>query len=41
MYVTSSRAHQHAEALKRQPLQGGIFCFAPGVTGFARNHFAG
>jgi sugar lactone lactonase YvrE len=41
MYVTSSRAHQSAETLKRYPLQGGIFCFAPGVSGFEKNHFAG
>ena len=41
MYVTSSRAHRSAETLKRYPLQGGIFCFAPGVSGFEKNHFAG
>jgi sugar lactone lactonase YvrE len=41
MHVTSSSAHQSAEILKRYPLQGGIFCFAPGVSGFEKSHFAG
>lgn len=41
LYVTSSRAHQDAGTLQRHPQQGGIFCFAPGVTGTEKNHFAG
>jgi sugar lactone lactonase YvrE len=41
MYVTSSRAHLAAESLARHPLQGGLFCFNPGVKGTPKHHFAG
>jgi L-arabinonolactonase len=41
LYVTSSRLHVAEDHLRRQPLQGGIFCFDPGVTGFEKHAFAG
>ena len=41
LYVTTSRAHLTEEDLRRQPLQGGLFCFDPGVSGFEKHAFAG
>lgn len=41
IYVTSSRAHLPAPSLKRHPLQGGLFCFDPGVKGTLKNKFLG
>jgi sugar lactone lactonase YvrE len=41
LYVTSSRAHVNDADLHRFPLQGGVFCFAPGVTGFEKHSFNG
>lgn len=41
MYVTSSRAHLSRESMARHPLQGGLFCFNPGVKGTPKHHFAG
>lgn len=41
LYVTTSRLHVDADHLRRQPLQGGLFCFNPGVTGFEKHAFAG
>jgi L-arabinonolactonase len=41
LFVTTARLNLPEEALRRQPLQGGIFCFDPGVTGFEKYAFAG
>jgi sugar lactone lactonase YvrE len=41
LYVTTSRQNLPEESLRRQPLQGGLFCFDPGVTGFEKHAFAG
>ncbi|WP_421694626.1 SMP-30/gluconolactonase/LRE family protein [Aestuariivirga sp.] len=41
LYVTTSRAHIPDQDLRRHPLQGGLFCFNPGVTGFEKHRFAG
>ena len=41
LYVTTSRQNAGADILKRYPLQGGIFCFNPGITGFEKHAFAG
>jgi sugar lactone lactonase YvrE len=41
LYVTSSRAHLSAESMRRFPLQGGLFCFDPGVRGTLKFKFAG
>lgn len=41
LYVTTARLHLPEDELRRQPLQGGIFCFDPGVTGFEKHAFAG
>jgi sugar lactone lactonase YvrE len=41
MYVTSSRAHLDASSMARYPLQGGLFCFHPGVRGTPKFSFAG
>lgn len=41
MYVTSSRAHIGSDVLSRYPLQGGLFCFDPGVSGFEKHSFSG
>jgi sugar lactone lactonase YvrE len=41
MYVTTSRLHVPDDHLRRYPLQGGLFCFDPGVTGFEKHAFAG
>jgi sugar lactone lactonase YvrE len=41
MYVTSSRAHLSATSMKDYPLQGGLFCFDPGVKGLPKYSFAG
>lgn len=38
LYVTTSRLHVETPRL---PLQGGLFCFDPGVTGFEKHAFAG
>jgi L-arabinonolactonase len=38
LYVTSARGHVSKAALARFPTQGGLFCFAPGVMGPAKNH---
>lgn len=41
MYVTSSRAHLPSDEIAARPLNGGVFCFDPGVKGTLKNHFAG
>jgi sugar lactone lactonase YvrE len=41
LYVTTSRQNLTEDDLRRQPLQGGIFCFDPGVSGFEKHAFAG
>lgn len=41
LYVTSSRQHLPEAELRSRPLQGGVFCFDPGVTGFEKHAFAG
>jgi sugar lactone lactonase YvrE len=41
MYVTSSRAHLSGEELAARPLNGGVFCFDPGVRGTIKNKFLG
>ncbi len=41
LYVTTSRLHVPEEDLRRHPLQGGLFCFDPGVRGFEKHAFAG
>jgi sugar lactone lactonase YvrE len=41
LYVTTARLHLPEEDLRRHPLQGGLFCFDPGVTGFEKHAFAG
>jgi sugar lactone lactonase YvrE len=41
LYITTSRLHVPEEDLRRHPLQGGLFCFDPGVTGFEKHAFAG
>jgi sugar lactone lactonase YvrE len=41
LYVTTARAHLPEEELRKRPLQGGIFCFDPKVTGFEKHAFAG
>jgi sugar lactone lactonase YvrE len=41
LYVTTSRQHLGEEELRQRPLQGGLFCFDPGVTGFEKPAFAG
>ncbi len=41
IYVTSSAANLPADVFKKHPLSGGLFCFDPGVTGYAKNKFGG
>jgi len=41
LYVTTSRLHVPEEDLRSHPLQGGLFCFDPGVAGFEKHAFAG
>ena len=41
LYVTTSRLHVPGDDLARHPLQGGLFCFDPGVRGFEKHAFAG
>lgn len=41
LYVTTSRLHVAEADLRRDPLQGGLFCFNPGVAGFEKHAFAG
>ncbi len=41
IYVTSSAANLGGPSLKQFPLSGGIFCFNPDVTGFAKYQFGG
>jgi sugar lactone lactonase YvrE len=41
MYVTSSKAHLDQASMARYPLQGGLFCFHPGVVGTPKFKFAG
>jgi sugar lactone lactonase YvrE len=41
LYVTTARLHLPEEDLRRHPLQGGLFCFDPGVAGFEKHAFAG
>jgi sugar lactone lactonase YvrE len=41
MYVTSSRAHLTGDEMAARPLNGGVFCFDPGVKGTLKNRFAG
>jgi L-arabinonolactonase len=41
IYVTSSCAHLDAGELAQRPLNGGVFCFDPGVKGSLKNSFAG
>ena len=41
LYVTTSRLHVAESHLRRYPLQGGLFCFDPGITGFEKHAFAG
>lgn len=39
LYVTSSAANLPAEVLAKHPLQGGLFCFNPGVKGLPKFKF--
>ncbi len=39
VYVTSAAANLPADILARHPLQGGVFCFNPGVTGIPKYRF--
>ena len=41
LYVTTSRLHVPEDHIRRFPLQGGLFCFNPGVKGFEKHHFGG
>lgn len=41
LYVTTSRLNVPEDKLRRHPLQGGLFCFDPGITGFEKHAFAG
>ena len=41
IYVTSSAANLGGPILKQHPLSGGLFCFNPGVTGYAKHKFGG
>jgi L-arabinonolactonase len=41
LFVTTSRQHVPEAELRALPLQGGLFCFDPGVTGFEKHAFAG
>lgn len=41
LYVTTSRLHVAGAHIRRYPLQGGLFCFDPGVTGFEKHAYAG
>jgi sugar lactone lactonase YvrE len=41
MFVTTSRAHLGAQSMEKYPLQGGLFCFNPGVRGTPKYSFAG
>jgi sugar lactone lactonase YvrE len=41
LYVTSARHNVDPAHLRRFPLQGGLFCFNPGVTGFEKHRYAG
>jgi L-arabinonolactonase len=41
MYVTSSRAHLPGDEIASRPLNGGVFCFDPGVKGTLKNRFRG
>jgi sugar lactone lactonase YvrE len=41
LFVTSSRAHLPPASLQQHPLQGGLFCFNPGVNGTAKFLFEG
>lgn len=41
LYVTTSRLNVPEEQLLCHPLQGGLFCFDPAVTGFEKHAFAG
>ncbi len=40
IFVTSSAANLGADVLKKHPLQGGVFCFDPSVTGTPKHQFA-
>jgi len=39
MYVTSSRALLPSDSHARHPLQGGLFCFDPGISGLPKHAF--
>jgi len=41
LYATTARLHVADSHLRQFPLQGGLFCFDPGVTGFEKHAFAG
>jgi sugar lactone lactonase YvrE len=41
LYVTTARLHVPEDEIRRHPLQGGLFCFDPGMTGFEKHAFAG
>ena len=41
IFVTSSAANLSTEILAQHSLSGGVFCFDPGVTGFAKHKFGG
>jgi sugar lactone lactonase YvrE len=41
MFLTSSRIHVPAEEIARNPLQGGLFCFNPGVKGLPKHRYGG
>lgn len=41
LFVTTSRLHVEEGHVRRNPLQGGLFCFDPKVTGFEKHAFAG
>ncbi len=41
MFLTSSRIHVPAEEIASNPLQGGLFCFNPGVKGLPKHRYGG
>jgi L-arabinonolactonase len=41
LFVTSASLHVPKADMVRHPLQGGLFCFSPGIKGFEKHQFAG